>query len=172
MLVLTRKLNEKIKIGDDITITIVKLRNNQIRIGIEAPRDVRVLRAELEKIVTTELAGELVEPAAVETASTNRVRKYLASESVVASHTSNQPRRNDVVDGMMSADEMIAAGKDIDDEHPDDDSRPGHDGDHSPSTTLKVFSGRIGRDGELRENTGSCKSRPARAPLAGFFTAP
>ena len=49
MLVLSRKLKEQIKIGDDITITVVKLRNNQIRLGIEAPRDVRVMRAELDK---------------------------------------------------------------------------------------------------------------------------
>lgn len=172
MLVLTRKLNEKIKIGDDITITIVKLRNNQIRIGIEAPRDVRVLRAELEKVVTSELAGELLENAVAETKPTNRVSKYLTAHSAAASDTSNQSRLNDVVDGMMSADEMIAAGKANDDEHPDDDSRPGYDGDHSPSTTLKVFSGRIGRDGEFRESNCSSKTRPSRAPLAGFFTAP
>ncbi len=47
MLVLTRKMNEQILIGDDIKITLVRVRGNTVRIGIEAPRDVRVLRGEL-----------------------------------------------------------------------------------------------------------------------------
>lgn len=48
MLVLSRKMNEKIQIGDSITITIIRLRNkNTVSIGIEAPSDVRVLRSEL-----------------------------------------------------------------------------------------------------------------------------
>ena len=47
MLVLTRKQNEQITIGDDIKITLVRIRGNSVRIGIEAPRDVRVVRSEL-----------------------------------------------------------------------------------------------------------------------------
>ena len=47
MLVLTRKLDEQIRIGQDVTITIVRLHGNTVRIGVEAPRDVRVRRAEL-----------------------------------------------------------------------------------------------------------------------------
>ncbi len=47
MLVLTRKTQERILIGDNITISILKLKGNTVRIGIEAPRDVRVLRGEL-----------------------------------------------------------------------------------------------------------------------------
>lgn len=47
MLVLTRKTQERIHIGDNITISILKLKGNTVRIGIEAPRDVRVLRGEL-----------------------------------------------------------------------------------------------------------------------------
>lgn len=47
MLVLTRKLNEQIQIGNDITITIVRVKGNTVRVGIEAPRDVRIIRAEL-----------------------------------------------------------------------------------------------------------------------------
>lgn len=47
MLVLTRKTQEQIHIGDNITISILKLKGNTVRIGIEAPRDVRVLRGEL-----------------------------------------------------------------------------------------------------------------------------
>jgi len=49
MLVLTRKLQEKIQIGNDITITILRMKGNTVRVGIEAPRDVRVVRAELPR---------------------------------------------------------------------------------------------------------------------------
>ena len=47
MLVLTRKTNEQIQIGDDIKITLVRIKGNCVRIGIEAPREVRVIRGEL-----------------------------------------------------------------------------------------------------------------------------
>jgi carbon storage regulator len=47
MLVLSRKLGERIVIGDDIVITIVKIDRSQIRIGIEAPQDVPVYREEI-----------------------------------------------------------------------------------------------------------------------------
>lgn len=47
MLVLSRKENESIRIGPDITITVVSLDSNRVRIGIEAPRDIPVFRSEL-----------------------------------------------------------------------------------------------------------------------------
>ncbi len=47
MLVLTRKLMEKLFIGDDICVTVVRLEGGQVRLGIEAPRDITVVRAEL-----------------------------------------------------------------------------------------------------------------------------
>ena len=47
MLVLTRKNQEKIQIGENITITIVRIKGNSVRVGIEAPDDVRVVRGEL-----------------------------------------------------------------------------------------------------------------------------
>lgn len=47
MLVLSRKLGEKIVIGDNIVVTIVKIDRNQIRIGIEAPHDIPVYREEI-----------------------------------------------------------------------------------------------------------------------------
>jgi carbon storage regulator len=47
MLVLSRKLGEKIVIGDNIVITVVKIDRNQIRIGIEAPQSVPVYREEI-----------------------------------------------------------------------------------------------------------------------------
>ena len=47
MLVLSRKLNEQIIIGDNIRITVVAVRGNQVRLGFEAPRDVNIQRQEL-----------------------------------------------------------------------------------------------------------------------------
>lgn len=47
MLVLARRRNEGIVIGDGVTVTILEIRGNQVRLGIEAPKDVRVLREEL-----------------------------------------------------------------------------------------------------------------------------
>lgn len=47
MLVLTRKQNEKIQIGDNIYLTVLRIKGNTVRLGIEAPQDVRVIRAEL-----------------------------------------------------------------------------------------------------------------------------
>lgn len=47
MLVLSRKINEKIRIGDDIEIMVVAVAGDQVRIGIEAPREVKILRSEV-----------------------------------------------------------------------------------------------------------------------------
>ncbi len=178
MLVLTRKLNEKIKIGDDVTITIIKLRNNQIRIGIEAPRDVRVLRGELEDSLASDSSimvsgGEnsasnsktpnATKQKTVRTPLSNRVRPFLAEASSDVLESSEHPRRSDVIDGLVSADEMIAAGEDNDDHRFDNDSLPGHDDGQSPASALQIFSGRIGTDGTIRQTS---------APLAAFFTAP
>ena len=47
MLVLTRKTQQQIKIGDNITLTIVRVKGQTVRVGIDAPRDIRVVRSEL-----------------------------------------------------------------------------------------------------------------------------
>jgi len=47
MLVLTRKPNESIVIDGNIIVTVLEVRGDKIRLGIEAPRDVRVMRSEL-----------------------------------------------------------------------------------------------------------------------------
>ena len=62
MLVLSRKLGEKIVIGEDIVITVVKIDRNQIRIGIEAPHDIPVYR---EEIAPQRLKQESLETVAV-----------------------------------------------------------------------------------------------------------
>jgi carbon storage regulator CsrA len=49
MLVLTRKLQQQIKIGDEVVVTILRVKGNTVRVGVQAPRDVRVIRGELPK---------------------------------------------------------------------------------------------------------------------------
>ena len=57
MLVLSRKVQERIHIGDDITVTVIRIRGNAVRIGIDAPREVLALRGELYEFTGLEDAG-------------------------------------------------------------------------------------------------------------------
>jgi carbon storage regulator len=57
MLVLSRRLGERIHIGDGIVVTVVSIRGNQVRLGIDAPPFVRVLRAELRDAELASVAG-------------------------------------------------------------------------------------------------------------------
>jgi len=49
MLILSRRPGESLTIGDDVVVTVVGVKGNQIRLGITAPREVRVLRDEVQK---------------------------------------------------------------------------------------------------------------------------
>lgn len=61
MLVLSRKTGERIQIGPDITITVVKLSSGGVRLGIEAPPELAVLRGELADQIQAQ-QQEHVEP--------------------------------------------------------------------------------------------------------------
>ena len=61
MLVLTRKRSQMIRIGGDIVIKVLKTGKSTVKIGIEAPRHVRVLRAELCEKVAPAKQGESLE---------------------------------------------------------------------------------------------------------------
>lgn len=54
MLVLTRKNGESIKIGDDIEITIISSKNDQVKIGINAPKNIEVFRKEILEEIQAE----------------------------------------------------------------------------------------------------------------------
>lgn len=47
MLILSRKIDEKIKIGTDITVTLIGISGDQVKIGVEAPKNVKVFRQEV-----------------------------------------------------------------------------------------------------------------------------
>jgi carbon storage regulator len=59
MLVLSRKVGEKLVIGDNITVTINRISGNRVTIGIEAPGSVKIVRGELERHDHDEFKAEL-----------------------------------------------------------------------------------------------------------------
>lgn len=54
MLILTRRVGETLNIGDDITVTVLNVKGNQVRIGVNAPKDVTVHREEIYEKVQRE----------------------------------------------------------------------------------------------------------------------
>jgi len=61
MLVLTRRIGETLTIGDDVRVTVIEIKGNQVRIGINAPKEVPVHREEIyERIKNERLAQRLV----------------------------------------------------------------------------------------------------------------
>ena len=68
MLILTRKKDEAIRLGEDIRIVLVQVKGGQVRIGIECPSHVRVLREELYEAVRQENLNALsIDPGQVST---------------------------------------------------------------------------------------------------------
>ena len=57
MLILTRRVGEKILIGDNVSIAVLGVRGNQVRIGIEAPSEVSVHREEIYERIRNEKEG-------------------------------------------------------------------------------------------------------------------
>lgn len=54
MLILTRKLNEKVVIGDGIVVSVLELRGDQVKLGIQAPKSVKVFRQEIYEAIQEE----------------------------------------------------------------------------------------------------------------------
>jgi carbon storage regulator len=57
MLVLTRRVGEKLVIGDNVTVSVLGLKGHQVRIGIDAPRDVKVNREEIHQRILKKKEG-------------------------------------------------------------------------------------------------------------------
>ena len=64
MLILTRRAGETVMVGCDITITVLGVKGYQVRIGINAPKDVAVHREEIYERIQSEKAAEKAEKAA------------------------------------------------------------------------------------------------------------
>lgn len=60
MLILTRKKNETIHIGEGIAVTVIRVSGNKVRLGVSAPRDLRVMRIELDAAPTKRSTPESV----------------------------------------------------------------------------------------------------------------
>jgi carbon storage regulator len=54
MLILSRKVNEKIMIGEDVSVSIIEVRGDQVRLGVDAPRNVKVFRQEVFDAIMAE----------------------------------------------------------------------------------------------------------------------
>ncbi len=61
MLILTRRAGETVMIGSDVTITVLGVKGNQVRIGINAPKDVAVHREEIFERIQSEKSSEEVD---------------------------------------------------------------------------------------------------------------
>ncbi|MDZ4813295.1 MAG: carbon storage regulator CsrA [Pseudomonadota bacterium] len=64
MLILTRRVGETLMIGDEVTVTVLGVKGNQVRIGINAPKDLAVHREEIFQRIRREKEAELVVPEA------------------------------------------------------------------------------------------------------------
>ncbi len=59
MLILTRRVGETLMIGDEVTVTVLGVKGNQVRIGVNAPKEVAVHREEIYERIRKEQEGEV-----------------------------------------------------------------------------------------------------------------
>lgn len=95
MLVLSRKASERIQIGENITVEVRRIAGNRVTIAIEAPRDIRILRGELQQ-AADEFSDEPTESAPVQS---------VADESPDSMQPENDPPNN--LDSRVSAEPYI-----------------------------------------------------------------
>jgi carbon storage regulator len=79
MLILTRRVGETVMIGDDVTITVLGVKGNQVRVGINAPKNVAVHREEIyERIKREQQSGAAEHSDAADTPPDQSAKRYAA----------------------------------------------------------------------------------------------
>ena len=73
MLVLSRKSDESIVIGDNIRVTVIRIHGNRIRLGIEAPPEVPIRRSEVQRVSQPSVANRAGSPDRIAAAKTRRM---------------------------------------------------------------------------------------------------
>lgn len=76
MLVLTRKLGEVIRIGSGVTVRVLEIKGSQVRLGLDAPPDVKIFREEVYRAILNENAGAALGSLDTMDAATTAVRKH------------------------------------------------------------------------------------------------
>ena len=76
MLVLTRKLGEVIRIGSGVTVRVLEIKGNQVRLGLDAPPDVKIFREEVYRAILNENAGAALGSLDAMDAATSAVRRH------------------------------------------------------------------------------------------------
>ena len=83
MLILTRRVGETVMIGNDVTVTVLGVKGNQVRVGVNAPRDVAVHREEIfERIKREEQDGSGVDSTTTTTTTRTPVRRAAAATAM------------------------------------------------------------------------------------------
>ena len=91
MLILTRKLNEGIMIGDQIEISVIDIRGEQVKIGIKAPRSVKVYRQEIYRAIQ----NENIQAARAKPADLPDLGKLFTEDIQSSKSTSSNPKQSD-----------------------------------------------------------------------------
>jgi carbon storage regulator len=76
MLVLTRKLGEIIRIGSRVTVRVLEIKGNQVRLGLEAPPEVKIFREEIYRAILDENEGAALDGREVMDAAASAVRNH------------------------------------------------------------------------------------------------
>jgi carbon storage regulator len=81
MLVISRKVDESVILGDTIVVTVLAIEGDRVKIGINAPRDTVILRQEIYKAIQDQVKIQELLAKETETESFEQLRKLLVSES-------------------------------------------------------------------------------------------
>ncbi len=82
MLVLARRVNEKIRIGDKIVLKVLAIQEGQVKLGIEAPRTVEILRWEVYEQIVQQNQQAATSPKEVQPEILNRLKKDKTSQKI------------------------------------------------------------------------------------------